>query len=159
MALKHKTKTTWSINKPVNYPTGIGGSTLTPPLPETKVNVVNPLAEIRRLMDEVLLSPKTLALQREQSRIEKELEKLDLDGVRATIKDLFRASLTPEELDEAMNVSVFDLDSAGNGAIVKLLTSQQGEMMMIGLSGPFLVKINNKDSVVEGKGDDQVAVG
>ena len=125
------------------------------PLSETKVKVVDPLAEISRLMDEVLLSPKLLALLREEKRIEEELDKLDVPMVRATIKELFKASLSSKQLFEASEVSLFDLND--NATAVQVLKSNRGEMLMIGLNGPFLIKIY--EASVEGKGDDEGAVG
>src|SRR3990167_5571462 len=117
------------------------------PLSETKVKVVDPLAEISRLMDEVLLSPKLLALLREEKRIEEELDKLDVPMVRATIKELFKASLSSKQLMEASEVSLFDLND--NATAVQVLKSNRGEMLMIGLNGPFLIKIY--EASVEGK--------
>ena len=107
-----------------------------PTLVATKVNVVEPLKEIQRLMDEVLFSPGRVTLEKEVERLQKELDALDTNSTKAMIHDLFMASLSPEQTDELSSVSLYDLN--GVSRPITTIRSKLGTVAFFGVQGPFL---------------------
>ena len=107
-----------------------------PPItePAVKVTVVNPIAEIRRLMDEVLFKPEIVAARREMARLEKILELAEAEATQAKkiIREYFRQIQAKQDQPDYGEDS---LDSEGENVVIN---SPKGSIFFYGGSGPFI---------------------
>lgn len=108
-----------------------------PTKPKTSlVNVVDPIAEIRKLMDSVLFNPRIREIRTQLDVLEAELEPLmeKANEVRGRIRELYCASLPPEENTPT---SLYDEEIAVEGRN-RVIRTTAGAIFFIGSAGPFL---------------------